>query len=74
MIFKISICVERDLRAGIGAFRVTYLHNQSPTANPTGIEGSRTYIALEPPPFGLVGKHTSTAVGAGSWVQGSSRR
>ena len=50
-----------------------YLHAQSPTANPTGIEGSRTYITPEPSPVKLVGKRTSTVAAAGSGSKGQIR-
>ena len=49
-----------------------YLHAQSPTANPTGIEGSRMDITPKPSPVKLVGKRTSTVTvsAAGSGTKG----
>ena len=48
----------------------SYLHAQSLTAKPTGIEGSRKSVVSELPHIKPVGKRTSTAAVVGSRSKG----
>lgn len=66
MTVKIPICVERAVRACIITFRLTISTLSPQQQTPR----SRAYIASEPPPFELVGKHASTAAAAGSGSKG----
>ena len=76
MTSQISVCMVRDVRARIIAFRVPMSAFSVQQQNPRTIKGSKTYIGSEPSLVKLVGKRTSTnaVTGSGSKVNVNPRR